>query len=50
MTVIQIEQRRTKNLVIDELMVLTGWSRERVSKALGLMEQEKTVSFTPEGF
>lgn len=49
MSVIQIEQRRTKNLVIEELMALTGWTRERVSSALVFMEQEEAVVFTPEG-
>lgn len=50
MSVIQLEQRQTKNLVIEDLMALTGWTRERVSAALVFMEQqEKTVLFTPEG-
>lgn len=33
----------TKNMMISKLMQETGWSRERVVKALELMVAEKTI-------
>lgn len=39
----------TKNMVIVDLIKQTGWSRERVLKALEWLEAEKTVQFSANG-
>lgn len=39
----------TKNMMISELMQETGWSRERVVKALELMVAEKTICIAENG-
>ncbi|HHV5879299.1 TPA: hypothetical protein ACULOE_001907 [Streptococcus agalactiae] len=39
----------TKNMMVIDLMRTTGWSRERVLKALEWLEAEKTVQFSANG-
>lgn len=39
----------TKNMMISEMMLETGWSRERVVKALELLEVEKTICIAENG-
>lgn len=39
----------TKNMMIVDLMKQTGWSRERVVKAMAFLEAEKTIRFTTDG-
>ncbi|ESR10643.1 hypothetical protein N1496_03995 [Streptococcus didelphis] len=39
----------TKNMMIVDLMKQTGWSRERVVKAVEWLEAEKTVQFADNG-
>lgn len=39
----------TKNMMIVDLMKQTGWSRERVVKAMAFLEAEKTIRFAADG-
>lgn len=39
----------TQNLLVVDLMKQTGWSRERVVKALELMVAEKTICIAENG-
>ncbi|EFV96590.1 hypothetical protein [Streptococcus agalactiae] len=39
----------TQNIVVVDLMKQTGWPRERVVKALELMEMERTICIAKNG-
>lgn len=39
----------TQNIVVVDLMKQTGWPRERVVKALELMEMERTICISKNG-
>ena len=41
--------QKTKNMMVVDLMKQTGWSRDRVLKALEWLEADKTVQFSANG-
>ena len=41
--------RLTKNIIVVDLMRQTGWSRDRIVKAIETMEAEKTICIAGNG-
>ena len=41
--------RLTKNIIVVDLMRQTGWSRDRIVKAIETMEAEKTICISENG-
>lgn len=46
---LRAKQRQSKNMVIVELMELTGWSRDRVIASLGYLEATRMIKFPEQG-